>query len=69
MRAEDALAAVTAALKALNGAEIPCFAIYHDDKGWHLAGPKVAGDVLAKTLRDVADSCEAQLVPEGATIQ
>lgn len=68
MRHADAHEAVVAALKALLGAEIPTFAIYHDDAGWHLAGPKVSGDVLAETLRVVEDRCEEQLLPEGATI-
>ncbi len=68
MKHADALAAIVAACKALNGAEIPTFAIYHDDEGWHLAGPQVAGNILAATLRQVADSCEQQMRPEGASL-
>ena len=69
MKHDDASPVVVIAMQALAGAGIPAFAIYEDDQGWHLAGPAVAGDVLAARLRLIADRCEAELVPEGVTIQ
>lgn len=68
MNHEEALDAVVAACRALNKSGIPMFALYHDNTGWHLAGPMVAGDTLAATLRLVAESCEEQLPPEGAVL-
>lgn len=32
--------------------------------GWHMAGPKLPGPLLAAAFRSVADQCEAQLAPE-----
>jgi len=68
MKHADALAAVTAACKALRGAEIPTFAIFHDDDGWHLVGPQMAGDVLAEIFHSVADRCNDQLPPSGTRL-
>lgn len=68
MNHEEALDLVLAACRSLNQSGVPMFALYHDNTGWHVAGPMVAGDVLAKRFRDVADSCEEQLPPEGAVL-
>jgi len=68
MKHADALAAVSAACKVLNGADIPTVAVYYDEDGWHAAGPTMAGDVLARLLRAAADTCEQQLLPEGASL-
>lgn len=68
MNHADALAVAVAACRAMDSQGIPTFALYHDDDGWHLAGPTVAGDTLAAVLRLVADRCEQQLRPEGASL-
>ena len=37
---------------------VPAWVIYHDDKGWHLAGP--AAPALPEGLRSVAEQYEAR---------
>lgn len=47
---------------------IVVYAVFTDTEaegdGWHMAGPKLPGPVLAQAFRSVAAQCEAQFAPE-----
>ena len=44
------------------------YAVFTDTEvagdGWHMAGPKLPGPMLAAAFRSVAKQCEDQLAPE-----
>lgn len=69
---EDAADAAIRVAQWFQDRGVPFWGIYHDDNGWHLAGPKVPGASLAEGLRIVAAQCEERMesteAPEGRAL-